>query len=291
VPEALAFRIFQDMRGVQQTYRITATTTTALAADVTATADIIYVDNAAALSEPNLESGFFGVVTINGERILYRHRDTVTNSIFGLYRGTGGTGAASHSENALVYDLGLGNLMPAEYQDYIVSDTSVGNGSTTTFSAPSITPATFNDSTLLYEESVEVYVGGLRSRVGIVAGSFVVGQTYMIAALGTTNWHAVGVPSDVFPAPGLVFTATAVGTGTGVVSNTLAQNYYRFTADNPVSIQFITSADLPAPGDGQEVTIQQRRGVTWYQQGVGTASDGRPLQETNTDAARFLRGI
>ena len=291
VPEALAFRIFQDMRGVQQTYRITAATTTALAADVTATADIIYVDDAAALSEPNLESGFFGVVTIDGERIMYRQRDTVNNLISGLYRGTGGTAAASHSENTLVYDLGLGNLMQSQYQDYVVSDTSVGNGSTTTFSAPSITPGAFSDSTLVYEESVEVYVGGLRSRVGVVAGSFVVGQTYTIAAIGTTNWHAVGVPSDVYPAPGLVFTATAVGSGSGVVSNTLAQNYYRFTADNPVTIQFITSADLPAPGDGQEVTIQQRRGVTWYQQGVSTASDGRPLQETDTDAARFLRGI
>jgi hypothetical protein len=34
-----------------------------------------------------------------------------------------------------------------------------------------------------------------------------------------------------------------------------------------------------------------RQGVTWYQQGVNEASDGIALQDTNTQAARFLRGF
>jgi hypothetical protein len=46
VPEAMAFRIFQDMRGVQATYRITADTTTTITAAVAITDDIIYVANA-----------------------------------------------------------------------------------------------------------------------------------------------------------------------------------------------------------------------------------------------------
>ena len=53
----------------------------------------------------------------------------------------------------------------------------------------------------------------------------------------------------------------------------------------PVSVVFDT-----APADGVEVTILVRRGVTWYNPGVGTPSDGVPLQDTDNQAARFLRG-
>ena len=57
VPDAMAFRIFQDMRGQQTTYRITTASTTTLIADISATADVISVDNAAALGTPNLAAG------------------------------------------------------------------------------------------------------------------------------------------------------------------------------------------------------------------------------------------
>jgi len=43
--------------------------------------------------------------------------------------------------------------------------------------------------------------------------SFVVGQSYQISTLGTTNWQAVGAGSDA--AVGDIFTATAVGSGSG----------------------------------------------------------------------------
>jgi hypothetical protein len=36
--------------------------------------------------------------------------------------------------------------------------------------------------------------------------------------------------------------------------------------------------------------ILVRRGVTWYAPGAGTASNGVALQDTDTQAARFLRG-
>lgn len=43
--------------------------------------------------------------------------------------------------------------------------------------------------------------------------SLIIGQAYQIAALGTTNWQACGAGADA--AVGDVFTATAVGAGTG----------------------------------------------------------------------------
>ena len=81
IPGAIAFRIFQDMRGLQSTYRITESTTTELTTDLSATADVIYVADANALSEPNLPQGIFGLITIDGERIAYRNRDTVNNTV------------------------------------------------------------------------------------------------------------------------------------------------------------------------------------------------------------------
>jgi len=162
VPEAIAFRVFQDMRGVQATYRMTTATTTQVAQAVSATADVVYVENAAALSEPDLPAGVFGVISIDGERIMYRYRDLVTNSVSGLQRGTAGTATNSHAVGADVYDIGRGNLLNVQYQDYVVKDTGMGDGTTAVFYAPSIDIADFGDSSTVYVESIEVYVGGVR---------------------------------------------------------------------------------------------------------------------------------
>lgn len=111
VPDATAFRIFQDMRGLQNAYSITLGTTTRLVQDLALTDDVIYVEDASNLSQPNLVNGVFGLITINGERIAYRDRDTINNTVSGLRRGTAGTGAATHVAGAYVYDIGAGNLI------------------------------------------------------------------------------------------------------------------------------------------------------------------------------------
>jgi hypothetical protein len=221
----MAFRIFQDMRGVQATYRITDATTTELVDSLEINDDVIFVADASALSEPNLVDNIWGILTINGERIMYRNRDTVLNTISGLRRGTAGTGVDTHAIGSAVYDMGRGNLLPIEYQNYVVSNTILADGSTTTFVAEDIN-LSGQDSTLI-DESVEVYVGGIRQFGG-----------------------------------------------------------YSIIADDPATVLF----DI-APPNGVDVTILQRRGVTWYQKGVDTASNGIALQDTNTKPARFLRGL
>ena len=225
VPESMAFRIFQDMRGVQATYRITPATTTVTTSAVTVNADVIYVANAAALPEPDFAINIWGVVTIDAERIMYRYRDIDNNTISGLMRGTAGTAATAHANDAIVYNIGRGNLLPAEYQNYIVSNSTLGDGTTTVFTADNIN-LLLEDSTIR-DASLEVYVGGIRVTTG-----------------------------------------------------------YTVTADNPAEITFDE-----APPSGVEVTMLVRRGVTWYAQGSGTASNGEPLQITETPAARFLRGL
>jgi len=235
VPNAMAFRIFQDMRGQQLTYRITPETTTELAQTLQPTDDTIYVVDASRLGDTNLEQGIFGQITIDGERITYRTRNLVNNTLSGLRRGVAGTGAAEHAIGAAVTDIGRGNLLPLEYQDTVIStpvDTSdpldpnpyLGDGVNTTFVATDITVTGLGSTET--QEAVRVSVGG-----------------------------------------------TAVTSG------------YQLTSAAPVTVTF----DEP-PAEGSLVTIQVVRGLSWYQPGPGRPSDGAPLQETNTVAARFIRG-
>jgi hypothetical protein len=186
VPEACAFRVFQDMRGVQATYRITPQSTTTVAQPVYENSDRIYVTDVSVLTEPNLQSNVLGVITIDGERITYRNRDLSNNSISGLRRGTAGTGAADHAVGADVYVMGRDNLLAEQYQDYVVGDTTLGDGSTTEFYAPSIPIPQIGDSSLFEIESLEVYVGGVRQlRLGQPGNS----QYRWIF----TNWEPIGI--------------------------------------------------------------------------------------------------
>ncbi len=235
-PEEMGFRIFQDMRGVQAVYRITRATTTEVASAVSASADSIRVVDAAALSEPNLALGIFGVVIIDGERIMYRTRDLAANTISSLLRGTAGTAAAEHAVGASVTDLGRGNLLDVEYQDRVVSDTALSDGSTVVYYAPSITNVDFGDSSTVFVDALEVYVAGIRQ----------------------------------YPA-----------------SITESQYPWAVTDFDPVAVEFLDAL----PPEGVEVTILIRQGATWYERGVDTASNGVALQDTNTRAARFLRGL
>jgi hypothetical protein len=191
-----------------------------------------------------LAAGIFGVVTIDGERMMYRERNTTLNTISGLMRGTAGTAAADHNADTDVYDMGRGNLLSKQFQDYIVSDSSMGDDSTTTFYAPSIELSNFEDSSS-ETPAIEVYVGGQRQYA---------------------------------------------------YSDTTATSQYRYfvTDYNPLAVEFIVDNSvfppLTAPAAGSDVTILVRQGVTWYAPGDGTASDGIALQDTETQAARFLRG-
>jgi hypothetical protein len=290
----LAFRIFQDMRGLQATYRITPDTTTTTTADVVITDDVISVANAGALPEPNFAINVWGVITINAERIMYRYRDTEANTVSGLLRGTAGTAITMHDAGATVYNMGRDNLMPEQYQNYVVSNityplvsgVNLGDGSTTVFTASEINLS--NESSLLQYDALEVFVGGLAQAEhfigdGITTQFALTGAVTLTTPIVTINgakqlngYTITATPTTVT----LTFTTAPAREAVIVVST------YILNAVNPVNITFVS-----APADGAEITMLVRRGVTWYQQGAGTASDGVPLQETNTAPARFLRGL
>jgi len=310
VPDAMAFRIFQDMRGVQATYRITNATTTALAQDLSSTANIAYVTNAAALSQPDLAAGIFGVITIDGERMMYRERNTALNTISGLIRGTAGTGAADHDTGAEVYDAGRGNLLAEQYQDYVVSDSTLGDDSTTVFYAPSIRIDNFEDSAVEVA-ALEVYVGGIRQytesdttatsqyRWNCIDGG---GPDY-VDNEGNITHNPLTIEFVVEDMPqtqagsfviGTEYKITSVGTtnfiAIGALSNTVGITFKATGAGSGTGTATTGYPALTAPAAGSEVTILVRQGVTWYAPGATTASDGIALQDTETVPARFLRG-
>jgi len=211
VPDAMAFRIFQDMRGVQAVYRMTPATTTTVSQAVEQYDDVIHVTNAAALSEPRPEANIWGIVMIEGERIMYRVRDVNTNTISSLLRGTAGTAVAQHPVGAEVYDMGRGNLLPAAYQNTIVFNTFLADGNQTLFVASNLELA-YDDSTTV-EEAVEVYVGGILTRTGYsitgdnpVTVQFVTAppagvEVTILVRQGLSSWYTPGVntPSNGEP--------------------------------------------------------------------------------------------
>jgi hypothetical protein len=69
------------------------------------------------------------------------------------------------------------------------------------------------------------------------------------------------------------------------VGGTLQTSGYTVDSVAPATITFDT-----APTEGYQVAIQVRQGLSWYHPGIGTASDGVPLQLTDTLAAQFFRG-
>ena len=316
-PEEMAFRIFQDMRGVQAVYRITRNSTTQLAQEVTATADQIQVVDASILSEPNLELGIFGVIVIDGERIMYRVRNLATNTVSSLLRGTAGTATAAHADGAIVTDLGRGNLLDERYQDRVVSDTTVSDGSSLIYHAPSINIV--NSDSSANTRAVEVYVGGVRQtqyaeippvttvlqdNVQVPVFQYNIGEKYVIVELGNTDWNTIadsrtvrnGETYEIAYQAGDVFTAAVA---TDVVSTGLAyhiESQYRWVINEiePLSIEFVvnsnTTQPLTAPQVDVEVTILVRQGLGWYGPGV-SEFNGTALQDTQTPAARFLRGL
>jgi hypothetical protein len=159
----LELRIFQDMRGVQATYRMTPATTTTLTQTLYTDSDIAYVADAGALAAPDLANNIWGVLTVNGERIMYRERDLATNTVSSLLRGTAGTAVDLHSVDSIVYNLNRDNLAPAIYQNHYEGTSTLANGTTTIFTASvdlSLEDSTFD------AQAVLVYVGGLLQTTG-----------------------------------------------------------------------------------------------------------------------------
>jgi hypothetical protein len=359
VPDAIAFRIFQDMRGVQATYRITTNSTTTLAEPLELYDDVIYVNDASHLDQPDVAANIWGILTINGERIMYRYRDINTNTVSSLRRGTAGTAIAEHSNASIVYSLGRGQLLPEEFQDYINSNTFASDGSTTSYTTDIVID---NRPIVSIGGTVTVFVNGnlqssstytvtqvepvvvvlnsipqsgqivlirVTNAFGAVIDTTITATGSSARFVTTTNIGLIEQPSSAYvldefnPVTISFNVAPAAGRVVYIRNQRGAENEFDFSFGDGVETTFTTDIDLSlpvrvfvggieqvqavdynvisldpvivvfvsAPANGQNITILVNRGVTWYEPGVATPSNGVALQDTNTEAARFLRGL
>lgn len=94
-----------------------------------------------------------------------------------------------------------------------------------------------------------------QSSLLVNAGSFVVGQQYVIQFAGNTNWTAVGASAS---AVGTVFTATGVGSGSGVANTVLNVTAYYprpVTIDSAFVRVNTTSNGVPIYGGGLDYPV------------------------------------
>ena len=73
---------------------------------------------------------------------------------------------------------------------------------------------------------------GLDSAYNVTAGSFTIGKQYTIRSVGNTNFQAIGAVADTV---GVLFTATGVGSGTGVAIDMAASAAALKTVDTLVT--------------------------------------------------------
>lgn len=85
----------------------------------------------------------------------------------------------------------------------------------------------------------------------VTGGNFVIGKTYKIVSLGTTNFVAVGAAANTV---GLTFTATGVGAGSGVANGyadlTVAANYDGYSINSAPAGSFVVGAKYQITSSG-----------------------------------------
>lgn len=88
----------------------------------------------------------------------------------------------------------------------------------------------------------------------IAATSIVVGSTYEILTIGTTDFTAVGAESNSI---GVIFTATAVGTGTGTVTASQTGQVINITSDQLSQTGYLKAGDYIQLGSGSSATLHK----------------------------------
>ena len=204
--------------------------------------------------------------------------------------------SAAHAVDSIVYDISRGNLLSETYQDYVVSDSSMGDGSTAIFYAPNlnIDPAYPGDSSSAYiDHSIEVYVGGIRQYpIGLTPFGDTYESQYRYTVMDVSP-VAIDFNVGGFPVP-------AAGSEVTILQRR-GKSWYNTGPNTPATaiqpgeewwIVEVGTTDFTAIG-----ADRNEAGVFFTATGVGsgtgivkTASDGKALQETNNFAARFLNG-
>ena len=270
VPNPTTFRIFQDMRGVQATYRITPSTTTVLAQPLANTDDVIHVENASALGQPNLASNFNPSFAYNpGDLVIYAQ---------GYYECIASTtGTLPTNTTYWTPTQGAANIwgiitIGAERIMYRHRDTEANTVS-------GLLRGTAGTAIADHASGINVYDMGRSNLMPATCQNYVQSNVTnpLVSGVNLGDGTTTVFTADINIS--LVDNSEVVVVYVGGI---LVQTGYTVTAKNPVTVTFDT-----APVVGAEVTIMVTRAHTWYNVDTPTL----PLSETDTLCARFLRGL
>lgn len=96
-------------------------------------------------------------------------------------------------------------------------------------------------------EHIDDVHGGYAPNTGtlVTAGSFTVGELYLIQSIGTTDFTAIGAAANT---TGTFFVATGIGTGTGTAYNLLSTSSTSLSAGQTYQITFTGTTDFTSVG-------------------------------------------
>lgn len=122
----------------------------------------------------------------------------------------------------------------------------------------------------IYDRYADYWIYAERlSPLSVTAGNFIIGNSYTIVSVGTTNFNLIGAPSNF--SVGTTFVATNVGTGTGVASlllaNTAIKTAGSFVIGNTYTIVTVGNTDFTLIGSSINVI-----GTVFIASGVGTGT-------------------
>ena len=229
---ATGFRIFKDMLNRTFYKRISKTSTTEIANDITPESSTIQVKDGTKL--PEVTGITPGVIFVDKERIEYfvKNGDTLSQ----LRRGTLGTGIKEHRSGAEVVDASGVQTVP--YADTVYTDTAIGDGTTVAFTTT---------QTITSAGQLDIFIGGQRLLLTSEDGS-----TINYSASGTTvtlsTAPASGTQVKILHKKGQVwYTAGPDGNpanGQGLQASTTQPA--KFIAGEPTNCLLYTS---PSPRD------------------------------------------
>lgn len=188
-------------------------------------------------------SGGTGVSILNGAtQVIYSDSTTCYAGPI-IFAGTTGTGSAVFAASPA--------LSGTPTAPTATAGTNTTQLATTAFVGAAVTAVTGSLGTMSTQNANAVAVTGgtvsgtTLNGTAITAGSFVVGNVYTIASVGTTSFTSIGASANTV---GITFVATGVGSGTGTA-------YSYFVGSNSTGTKTISSSTPTGGNDGD----------IWYQ--------------------------
>jgi len=260
--DAVGYHIFKDMINRVHFKRISAQDRTTLSQALNKNDKEINLVDASFLPEPSKQRKIPGVIFIDRERIEYYEKSG--NTLKQITRGTLGTGVKDdYPVGTSVEDASVNQTMP--YTDTTNVYESIIRPGLPNGRSVHVLETINVASGVEAHDQVEVYLGGRKLQKPTPSTNLIKKHNIEIA-YDSEETNSLGVSSDVVQTP--EFTIEPVGDSTG-------KGYYKLVLRDE-------------PQDGLELKVVQKQGRIWYEQGLGTASNGATLQRAETKEAKFL---